>query len=710
MSQHHYDGHKTICSAEDKAVAGRLGGHTWNIITNSDEHEIYLTQARSRDHYVNDRGEITSVWFERRRRIPHSVGGLEGANWSANVRESLLCPGTPREHPAKAQRNQLLQAAAPRDFGLYTRRRREVAPPTPEHQGHLDRTLGKDQVRLRDVAVPKMPKVVCRQEWTPRRGEPRVEQKPPKEEEMFMSVGQLRAESHVDVQQGAFAQQLSGSCGSSEPKLSKPGGSGLPDSGVLRAALFSHRSSAGTPKHPDARVNHSQSRMESFAQREISNWALGDDKLLRKDPFCMRPMQQPNNSGVKYDIITNVACIVCISASVEVQCGGIEEDFLEAEEAKRLQVSLLQSSLTVARTKPKAEVDEHLSLFASFASFASPVPGLRSSWLWEVVSLSNYGRAAKAAMGRHLELIRTLPTDRTAVSGLPALVVFMVAALVMVLFVSQMIGAFFEERGKEERYLQGLDGYPKPRWTDLGHGDGQERSTLGRSSLPPMTLPNTPQANSDQWQAQGQASSAVSTLPMLDRLSEPARSGGLGFLGSAGAPEDRSAMCPRLIQPSSEASFHVNSEDLGLLRRGESPVAICGPAGHALLYARFSQDSKGQWLELSTTANTQFPHCRAGPLQLGATAASLDIRGPSGDRYGLLQNRGHHWQLQRAEGVVMSIAASGPGLTATADGPVATAWPERSGLLVKVSPGRDPLLSLLCLLVVLLLSPEFSDL
>ena len=69
-----------------------------------------------------------------------------------------------------------------------------------------------------------------------------MEQKPPKEEdtktfevarilvkakesqEMFMSVGQLRAESHVDVQQGAFAQQLSGSCGSSEPKLGKPGG------------------------------------------------------------------------------------------------------------------------------------------------------------------------------------------------------------------------------------------------------------------------------------------------------------------------------------------------------------------------------------------------------------------------------------------------------------------------------------------------------
>ena len=102
--------------------------------------------------------------------------------------------------------------------------------------------------------------MVCRQEWTPRRGEPRVEQKPPKEEdtktfevarifvkakesqEMFMSVGQLRAESHVDVQQGAFAQQLSGSCGSSEPKLSKPGG--------LQRDLFAIRRHLCLPSPP----------------------------------------------------------------------------------------------------------------------------------------------------------------------------------------------------------------------------------------------------------------------------------------------------------------------------------------------------------------------------------------------------------------------------------------------------------------------------
>ncbi len=57
--------------------------------------------VRSSDHYVNNAGETTSVWFDRRCRIPHPMGGLEGSNWSANVRESLRCPETPQSHLEK---------------------------------------------------------------------------------------------------------------------------------------------------------------------------------------------------------------------------------------------------------------------------------------------------------------------------------------------------------------------------------------------------------------------------------------------------------------------------------------------------------------------------------------------------------------------------------------------------------------------------------
>ena len=34
---HSYDGHRTLCSVEDKATAGRLGGHSWNIISNNEQ-------------------------------------------------------------------------------------------------------------------------------------------------------------------------------------------------------------------------------------------------------------------------------------------------------------------------------------------------------------------------------------------------------------------------------------------------------------------------------------------------------------------------------------------------------------------------------------------------------------------------------------------------------------------------------------------------
>jgi len=285
---HSYDGHRTLCSVEDKATAGRLGGHSWNIINNTEQDEIYLRHARSSNHYVdNTSGETTSTWFDRRRRIPHPLGGLEGSNWSANVRESLKCPATPqsRDHD-KARSQQLLQAAAPRNFPLFSARRREVLPPTPVRPGHLERTLGSDQSTLRDFSdslMPRMPKIVDRKNWTPRRGEARVDLL--HEVDMFPSIDQLKSESLETAKpQGDVAASTG-------------------ESSLLRAAKLSHRSE-GTTGLPQDRKNHSLQRIENFAQREISNWTLGSDKLLRLDPFCMRPMQQSNNSGVKYDIIT----------------------------------------------------------------------------------------------------------------------------------------------------------------------------------------------------------------------------------------------------------------------------------------------------------------------------------------------------------------------------------------------------------------------
>ena len=78
--------------------------------------------------------------------------------------QSKAPPRRERAARARAFSRCSLEASAPRDFALYTARRREagrpagcaagclllwqVVPPTPEHSGHLDRTLGTDQAGL----------------------------------------------------------------------------------------------------------------------------------------------------------------------------------------------------------------------------------------------------------------------------------------------------------------------------------------------------------------------------------------------------------------------------------------------------------------------------------------------------------------------------------------------------------------------------------
>jgi len=306
----HYDGHRTVCTLEDKAIAARLGGHSWNIVNNSEQHEIYLPHARSSEHYVNKKGETTSEWFEKKKRVPHTRGG-EGADasWSGDITRVLTVPRTPQAAgPAREKVKQLCQASAPQDYAVYSARRKEVMPSTPERPGHLERTLGENRFGYRDrITTPRISKVVDRSEWTPRRGEAPQQPRPPREEDMFTNVDQLRSESHFDVQNKVFAEKLRPP-GAPSRKATPRGGrdslDGSRESAVLAAASMTGRTIA-TPRHPADRVHFSKGRLENHANRAISAWTVHDDKLLRKDPFIMKPMQQANSSGVKHNIITN---------------------------------------------------------------------------------------------------------------------------------------------------------------------------------------------------------------------------------------------------------------------------------------------------------------------------------------------------------------------------------------------------------------------
>eukprot|EP00435_Cladocopium_sp_Y103_P029668 s1749_g7.t1 len=108
--------HSVILTLEQSKTSRRAAQSL--VVQNS---TVCRMVSQSSDHYVNNTsGETTSAWFDRRRRIPHPQGGLEGSNWSANVRESLRCPQEPQSKDHDKRRSQqLLQAKAPRDFAFF---------------------------------------------------------------------------------------------------------------------------------------------------------------------------------------------------------------------------------------------------------------------------------------------------------------------------------------------------------------------------------------------------------------------------------------------------------------------------------------------------------------------------------------------------------------------------------------------------------------
>lgn len=182
------------------------------------------------------------------------------------------------------------------------------------------------------------------------------------------------------------------------------------------------------------------------------------------------------------------------------------------------------------------------------------------------------------------------------------------------------------------------------------------------------------------------------------------------------------AICPALILPHGEAHFSVPVEGVLKLGVGQFPVEILGPSGRPLLHARLpaqpvgnapaAAKGAGRWLELTTTATSRYPHACVGPVTLGSPAIeALEIRGPKGNAYGLLEPGDGGWLAKRGGRVVLRIAGGAHrGLQAFSsdEAMIATATPGGERLSVQVSPGVDALLTLLCMLAVVLMSQNLA--
>lgn len=306
----YYDRQRVVCTCDEKKQAAAISGHTWNIINNREDHEVYLRHARNPDHYIDpETGRTTSFWFEKKGRVDLDGDGVIDTADSSNVQEVLTCPGTAGKEEGYLrcrQARQLCQAAAPRDYALYVQRRQSSrVPSTPgaRTDGALERKM-EFQDRLRDVAERETPRTMPKSLWTPRRGEIVMNPLPPPEASMFRQVHQLRAESHMNASDKSVAEALPLDRIVGPDALGGLGASLLSDCSTIRTQMPA--STAGLPPKPgNERTKHSNVRIEPTFLREITGWPTQNkDKMKYGDPYFTKPMQNAGSSSVKYDIIS----------------------------------------------------------------------------------------------------------------------------------------------------------------------------------------------------------------------------------------------------------------------------------------------------------------------------------------------------------------------------------------------------------------------
>mmetsp|Transcript_134997 Transcript_134997/g.431264 ORF Transcript_134997/g.431264 Transcript_134997/m.431264 type:complete len:561 (-) Transcript_134997:22-1704(-) len=326
------------------------------------------------------------------------------------------------------------------------------------------------------------------------------------------------------------------------------------------------------------------------------------------------------------------------------------------------------------------------------------------------------GKASVATSGATRMLSYLLDPSQGMVQGVPVLLIYMLGSMIFVVFFIQ-VASWSVDPGKDYAEL------PTPT---RSVGRASSTSAVPYRHEQVWRPPFYPGAGTDKsgYTLRSATSPAAPNFP-ASQPSLPLRTSESVPLYSTSvsdAADSSDALCPALILPQGKAQFSIPAEAIQRLGLGQYPVEILGPTGRQLLHARLPAQpvggalaslGSGRWLELTSTATSRHPHACLGPLPLAAPArAPLEIRGPRGDAFGTLEQRGGAWCAVRRGRVVLSIEASGDGqLIATLPdrGVVAVASPEDGeALKIQVSPGVDALLALLSMLAVVLMSPDLA--
>lgn len=268
-----YDEQKCMGTAGDKAIASRLGGHNYNIISNKSKDEIYMMNLRHDDHFVDGRNNATKHFFQRRRKFPGKVDLM------------FSCMEMPEPHPKGMYREQrrtelqLAQTENFQDFGAYQRRRHELRPYTPEKRRTLD---DRDRPKLTWNHVEK-------RDFLEKKGAGLGQsQSLP----TLPAPGELQNVARTDPRRGGSQLQNESANYASIP---------------AKCTYAMNMELPGAQKLRDNQNFDSRQRVENyeFSVARKNNHYSSQEKLTRADPYYMRPKFSTTNNSVKYDLITN---------------------------------------------------------------------------------------------------------------------------------------------------------------------------------------------------------------------------------------------------------------------------------------------------------------------------------------------------------------------------------------------------------------------
>lgn len=179
------------------------------------------------------------------------------------------------------------------------------------------------------------------------------------------------------------------------------------------------------------------------------------------------------------------------------------------------------------------------------------------------------------------------------------------------------------------------------------------------------------------------------------------------------APRRPPPLCPMLVLPHCESFFAVPIDQLVA---GMSTVEILGLSGNALLRSTVKETSEGRVVEVSMSPPRSPPLANiSAPVDSGPRAGMMELKGSRGKHYGWLRPTSTGYTLRCGEDDIMTVVTNSSSgqcqLYAGSSGDM-LAQASRSGdaeaifapedLEVRVTPGMDAVLALLCVVSAVL--------